>query len=322
MENVIEKVYAIKDSKERQRFLENFRNIINNKDNENISGIIFRKAVDYFNNGDDEYKTISFSVINKIYVGFSSRSHFMGKLSVTDSEIKYEEVLNVLYKAISFMKSENGNLRISAANCMNHFRMFLHPIDYVELFYNLLSLKNSLDDKKVKTVVFCLNKIYCPYLEQCIKSQIPNETKLTKISTKGLNKAEQEKANKVERLINKYVKETRKYIKKILKLRGENMFNNEFCLYVNNIGWLQLSYEIQNIFEEKESQEDIINYINFRIVSLLEYNIKFLEGINDRNEISYIDIDSSTDSLFISNLEELYKKFSILSKNIKTKFSR
>ena len=94
---------------------------------------------------------------------------------------------------------------------------------YIDLFFNLLSLKNSPknQDKNKKVIEFCLDKIFSPYLEELLEESSSPEIRKIKINVHSKDKETINIARSIETISNQMISETEKYLKNILSLRGK-----------------------------------------------------------------------------------------------------
>lgn len=308
-----------KDNKEKIKLLESFWLQEKRDPEENIK--IIREGIEILDTGADKEKIIALQVIARAG-GLPISDQFedifgMGSRKERKT-VDYEELMDIADKCLEFILSDNGNLRLASANCLNHLRINLNGFDFVELFYNLLSLREFYEGKEqTKSIEYCLDKLYGCHSERLIESYLPLAVKKMKIN---VDKNNREDAIILEDFSNNLIKETEGYIPKILKLRGEHILKESMVPYVINIGLFQISYEIQKIFalaNEKELDDRISDlYSKFRLSLLLKQNLEAIEKIEDKEKFICFDIDLEKNKLILTTLKSVYERFDNIRKGL------
>src|SRR3989344_1025354 len=307
MENIIELLLHEKSSKERARIIEKFRDWQREANKENILKI-YKNALLLLDNGNEKEIEISLRVLSHIYMIFPLHLlDYSGK----ETAVSTDETVDLVYKILEFMKHNNGNIRLSAAHALNHFRSYIPAFEYVELFYNLLSLCYSEDKNKIKTIKLCLDKIFSMHLEMAIEEFMPHEVKRMKIDIHGdVTKESRILAKEIEILANKMIKETEKYIPDILKLRSRYLFEKNLIPYVENIGMFQILYEYQRLRtlneEDNVDEEVLIKYIVSRLNLFLHSNLEKIKKIEDKKNWEGIFLNLNKNELQLLNLDKIY----------------
>ncbi|MBU2522821.1 MAG: hypothetical protein KKE23_00840 [Nanoarchaeota archaeon] len=316
MREIIQKLLAAHDSKERTRLLEEFRNFQlkgGRAKAELITFEVFKEAKQLLETTEDNgEKIVSLRVLGAIYLiyPFNLMAEMFGIKNI-ETLVKDEEILEILDICLELLESDDGNLRLSSAHLINHLRGHLSDYNSVDLFYNLLSLRNSPKNqgKNKKTIGFCLDKIYSPFLEASLDASCPPEARKMKMNIRSKNTETINTAKSIGALANQMISETEKSIQKILSLRGEYLLEKNFIPYIENLGMLQIFYEIQKLrelsFDKKISQEFMKNYMEIRILPLAKGRIEMLDGLPEKEEFSLV-ILNANGNLKIMNLQEAY----------------
>jgi len=306
MQDIIENIIQERNSKEKQKIIDKFREFASEKKNIHEILEIYRKAKSLLESGEDKEKIASARVINNIYSIFPY--HYFG-IDDTKTEIKDDEVVDLVCTCLKLLLSENGNLRIASAYLINHLRSYLTDYEFVELFFNLMSLREFEKLKKKVAIEFCLDKIYCPHLEEAIESLMPNEVKKMEIKLHGMITEESKmRAKNVKDMARKMVKETEEYIPRILSFRGELFFKENLIPYIENIGLFQLLYELQSINKifENLNNKGYSSYVATRLFFLLEKNLDKLEKVESKEQLSLIVPDLKKEQLIFMPLDKFY----------------
>jgi hypothetical protein len=183
--------------------------------------------------------------------------------------------------------------------------------NYIDLFYNLLSLKDSPknQNKKGKTIEFCIDKIFSPHLEEILEIYCSPEIKRMKITVHSKNEYSLKMAKMVEKTSNQLISETEKYLKTIFSLRGEYLLDGNFIPYIENIGILQIAYELQRLKELHEEgkleTDEMKVYLKMRLLPLIENRLKMLSNLEDMDEFSIILLNTQG-IMKITNLKEAH----------------
>jgi len=316
MRDILQKLLATNNSKERTKLLEKFREFQFGSDREEIKIIsfeVFKEAKQMLETArTNEEKRIALRVLGAIYCVYpwENMAEMFGCKS-KETPVKNSEIIDIIDICLELLENEDGNLRLSAAYLIDHLRGHISDYDYVDLFYNLLSLSNSPKNhgRNKKTIEFCLDKIFCPFLEASIEDRTPLEIKRMKITVHSQDQNFVNTGKEVENLANKMIEETEKYIKKVLSLRGEHLFEGNFIPYIENVGLLQIFYELQRLkelyFSKEINQELMKNYLKGRISILVKNRIDLLNDLQGREEFSLVLIGPDK-TFYIKNLEEAY----------------
>ena len=327
--DIFERIKNAKDNKEKTRLLEKFWLKEKRSDEENIH--IIREGVKLLEKGDDNEKIIALQVISRaggfpLSIQLKEIAESIGKDQKINyrKSIDYDELLEIVNMCLKFSSNDNGNLRIASANCLNHLRSYLEGFDYVELFYNLLSLRNFFeknDKRKIKSIEFCLDKVWCPILEEMIEDYMPKEVKKMKITNEGKTT---EQTKELENFVNNMINETEKYIKDILTLRGQRLFIDNLVPYTENMRILQLDYEYQKILRlagNKEIRKELLSrYLNLRFNYLLDNLVESLEKINEKESWMCVIIDVKNKEVKPNNLQAVYQSLKNMKRDIETNF--
>lgn len=162
-EDIFHKLINSKDYKEKNKILENFWLKEEREPKENIE--IIRKGIDLLDKGTDKEKIISLQIISRTG-GFPLSDRFediFGKGSIKKKRdiktVSYNELKKVIEKCLEFLTNENGNLRLAAANALDHLKLHISKADSTKVYNKVLRLRNAIKDKRRKTIEYCINKI-------------------------------------------------------------------------------------------------------------------------------------------------------------------
>jgi len=316
MRDIIQKLLATSNSKERSKLLEEFRNFQFKGKREEVKSIlfeIFKEAKQMLENTvNDEEKIISLRVLGAIFLIYP-HENMAEMLGVKPKEtlVKDFDIMELIDLCLDLLENKNGNLRLSSAYLIDHLRGHLSNYNYVDLFYNLLSLKNSPKNKgkNKKTIEFCINKLSSPFLEGSLEILSSPEIRKMKINVYSKNKESINFAKMIETISNQMIAETQKYIKRILSLRGKSLLEGNFIPYIENIGILQIIYELQRLKEIKDSEKitpkEMVNYLVIRLLPFMENRLKMLNNLPQMEEFSII-LLSSKGMIKIATLQDAY----------------
>ncbi|MDD5192695.1 MAG: hypothetical protein PHH54_04230 [Candidatus Nanoarchaeia archaeon] len=316
MRDIIQRLLATDNSKERTKLLEKFREFQfgkSRRETENILFEIFKDAKQMLENTkDNEEKRVALRTLNAIFLIYPSETMAeLLQVKAKETPVKDRDVMEIIDICLELLEDNDGNLRLSAAYLIDHLRGYMPDYNYVDLFYNLLSLKNSPKNKgkNKKTIEFCLSKIFSPFLEAILDASYPLEVKKMKIRVHSKNEKVINTAIDVEHLANQMVSETEKYIQKILAIRGEYLLEGNFIPYIENIGIFQIFYEMQRLRElylKGEINKELMkNYLNSRISIFANNRIDMLDGLSEREEFSLVLMDFNK-NLVVKDLQETY----------------
>ena len=214
-----------KDNKEKIRILENFWLNEKRESQENVK--IIRKGREILEKGTDKEKIIALQVISRTS-GFplsDQLEEIFGMSGVKDFKKKetvdYSELKIIIDKCLEFLTDQNGNLRLAAVNTLHYLKSDLSKTDHEETYQKILNLRETINDKRRKTIEYCIEKFRprdISFIENIIENIDPEVNKIWKYNE-----------NWAEELGDAYydsvLKESEEFIKKDTKENvGYNMF--------------------------------------------------------------------------------------------------
>ena len=232
-QDIFERIINSKDNKEKVRILENFWLNEKREPNENIK--IIRKGIDILEKGTDKEKIIALQVISRTS-GFPLSDQLekifkvSGTKTIKDKEtVSYDELKNVINKCLEFLTDKNGNLRFAAANTLDYLKSNLSKADHEKTYKRILSLRETINDKRRKTIEYCIEKFRprdISFIEDIINA---NYGKIVNNFDPKVEEIWEDNKGWAEKLGNAYydsvLKESEEFIKKDTKENvGYNMF--------------------------------------------------------------------------------------------------
>lgn len=326
---IFEKIKNASDGKERQKILEDFRTKKNKSDKENVR--IIGEGERLLEEGEDRDIIIALQVMSRAQ-GFPLSGQLKEILQLSGKEkervyrktISYDELMEIVERCLKLLTVDNGNVRIASANCLNALGIYSENFDYVDLFHNLLLLKNfyeTKDNNKIKSIVFCLDKIWCLYLENLIENFSSLETKNMRITNKG---KVTKNSKELENFVNKMIKETESYIKNVLTLRGERFFIDTLVPYTENMRIIQVLYEYEKILElveKRNIKKDLLKrYINTRLKLILRRLLEDFERVENKGYWVCVVIGIDKSEVGLSNIQSVYNELKYIERDIETNF--
>lgn len=237
----------------------------------------------------------------------------------------YNVILDALKFSMNSLLDNDGRVRISAVHTLNSLRSCLRNEDYIELYFDLLSIaENEKDRKKIKNIKRALEKLSSPHLAFLVVDYMPDEIKECRIITEDTDSNEKkELAKNVEDYINSMIMEVRGFEKKIRRMRYQNS-QYDFTPYLINLSLIQTSYEIQ------KSMTELINsrtdsdekwrffdcYMSTRLYDLVKKHVKNLEKLKSVHHCCFVDIDIRDGKPIIKTLEFFYNKLKEFYENL------
>jgi hypothetical protein len=316
MRDIIQKLLALNNIKERNKLLEKFREYQFKGDRKEVEQVlfeIFKYAKQILENTENnEEKRIALRVLGAIFIIYPSG--WLGEMlekKQRETPVNDGDIMDIIDICLELLENEDGNLRLSSAYLIDHLRSYMPNYNYIDLFYNLLSLKDSPknQNKNSKTIEFCIDKIFSPHLEEILEIYCSPEIKRMKITVHSKNEFSLKMAEMVEKTSNQLISETEKYLKTIFTLRGEYLLNDNFIPYIENIGILQIAYELQRLKELHENNkletDEMKVYLKMRLLPLIENRLKMLENLESMEEFSVILLNTQG-IMKITNLKEAY----------------
>lgn len=313
MKDIIKQLSEEKDYKERAKILDKFRDYQSKKDNYDNLIEIYKEAISLLDLGNDKEKEISLRVIGNIYNLFPLPT-LLSESDDSQSYLNYDDLYDLTFKLLELLINDNGNIRIAAANSINHIRGFIDNDSYVTLYFDLLSLKNNADKDKAKSIIFCLDKIFSPMLDMAIDMSYPEEVKRVKIGLVGnVSRNIKKIARDVEFNANKMIKETEKYIPQILAMRGKNLFEKNLIPYLENAGMFQILYELQKLnqlLKNNEISAEVLKYyLQTRIAYSLKSYIERIKMMQNKNEFEGVFLNLEKNELKLVTFDKIEKIF-------------
>jgi len=314
MRDIIQKLLAVNNTKERNKLLEKFRKYQFKGDRKGVEQVLFEVFKDakhiLENTENNEEKRTALRVLGAMFLIYPSG--WLGEMlekKQRETPVNDGDIMDIIDICLELLENEDGNLRLSSAYLIDHLRSYMPNYNYIDLFYNLLSLKDSPKNKNNKTIEFCIDKIFSPHLEEILEGYCSPEIKRMKITVHSKNEYSLKMAEMVEKTSNQLISETEKYLEKIFALRGEYLLKGNFIPYLENIGILQIAYELQRLKELNEESklktDEIKVYLKMRLLPLIENRLKMLQNLEDMEEFSLILINTQG-IMKITNLKEAH----------------
>ena len=173
-----------KDYKEKGKILENFWLNEKREPKENIK--IIRNGINLLDKGTDKEKIIALQVISRTE-GFPLSDRFeeiFGEESIKKNKdietVSYDELNEVVEKCIKFLTNENGNLRLAAANTLNHLKIHISKAESIKIYNRIVKLRDTIKDKRRKTIEYCIDKIMPFEIENLFEDIDPEVKKIWK----------------------------------------------------------------------------------------------------------------------------------------------